>query len=274
VPFHTWLPDAMVAPSPVSAYLHAASMVNAGVYLVLRVVTAAAPAGGIPSGIGVLIGVMALITLVVSVVQFFFQGDLKRLLALSTISHLAYVLMGAALGVAGSTRAVQGAALHILAHGAGKGLLFLSAGTLSYGAGTRRIADLSGALRRSPVAAVCFLIGALTVTGVPPFAGFWSKLLIVSGAMQLGGWGAWIAVLLVAESVLAFAWFLWIGQKVFLGPPSPAVQTMGPATPAMQTALVFLAVLCLIVTAAGLPLAHAVGFGTGGSLLAICGAGR
>ncbi len=273
VPFHTWLPDAMAAPSPVSAYLHAASMVNAGVYLVLRVVTAAAPTGAVPGGIGLLIGLMAALTLVVSVAQFFFQDDLKRLLALSTISHLAYVMLGAALGVAGSGRAVQGAALHILAHGAGKGLLFLSVGTLSFAAGTRRIADLSGVLRRSPVTAVTFLVGALTVTGVPPFAGFWSKLLIVSGAAQLGGWGVGVAALLVAESVVAFAWFLWIGQKVFLGPPSPAAQSMAPLPRAMAVALVFLAVLCLAVTAAGLPLAHGVAAAPA-SLLALFGSGR
>jgi len=261
VPFHTWLPDAMVAPSPVSAYLHAASMVNAGVYLVLRVVTASQPAGVIPGGIGVLVGVMAVLTLAVSVAQFFYQGDLKRLLALSTISHLAWILLGTALGIAGSLRAAQGAALHVLAHGVGKGLLFLSVGTLSYAAGTRRIADLSGVLSRSPLAAAGFLIGALTVTGVPPFAGFWSKLLIITGSAALGGWGVALAALLLAESVLAFAWFLWVGQKVFLGRPSPAAEAMGPVTPSMGWSLALLIVLCLAVTAAGLPLAQAIGFG-------------
>ena len=259
VPFHSWLPDAMVAPSPVSAYLHAASMVNAGVYLVLRVVIAVGPAGAIPGGIGTLIGVMAVVTLVVAVGQFFVQQDLKRLLALSTLSHLAYVLLGAALGAAGAGRAAQGAALHVLAHGVGKGLLFLAVGALSYAAGTRRISELSGVLRRSPLVAVSFLIGALTVTGVPPLAGFWSKLLILIGAIGLGGWGVAVAVLLLAESVVAFAWFLWVGQKVFLGPPSKAVEAMGRPTPAMEAALVLLVALCLLVTVFALPLAQAVG---------------
>jgi hydrogenase-4 component D len=274
VPFHTWLPDAMAAPSPVSAYLHAASMVNAGVYLVLRVVLATAPAGAFPGGIGALIGVMALITLGVSVAQFFFQDDLKRLLALSTISHLAYVMLGAALGVAGSLRAVQGAALHVLAHGVGKGLLFLSVGTLSYAAGTRRIADLSGVLRRSPLAGVGFLIGALTVTGVPPFAGFWSKLLIVRGAVELGGWGIWVGALLLAESVLAFAWFLWVGQRVFLGPPSPAAAAMGRPSRVMEAVLVLLAVLCLVVSVAALPLAGAIAPASAPAGVAALGPGR
>jgi len=266
VPFHTWLPDAMVAPSPVSAYLHAASMVNAGAYLLLRVVTASGATGpgtGLPSGAVTLALVMGVLTLVVAVAQFSYQTDLKRLLALSTIAGLSYVFIGAALGAAGSPLAAQGGALHILAHGAGKGLLFLAAGTLSYTCGTRRIADLSGVLRRQPVAAVGFLVGALTVTGVPPFAGFWSKFTLISGAVQLGGTGILVAVVLLLESVFAFAWFLWVGHRVFLGTPSPAVEASSPPSRAMDLALILLMVLCLAVPLAGLPLASAIGLGPG-----------
>ena len=265
VPFHTWLPDAMIAPSPVSAYLHAASMVNAGAYLALRVVTAAPPSGSeapgaLPAAVAYLMLAMGVLTLVVAVAQFFYQTDLKRLLALSTIAGLAYVFIGAALGAAGSLRSAQGASLHILAHGAGKGLLFLSAGSLSYAFGTRRIADLRGVLKKAPVPAVGFLIGALTVTGVPPFAGFWSKFALIGGAVQLGGIGLAVGVLLLVESVLAFAWFLWVGHKVFLGAPSPAVEQGVPTPRVMNLALVLLMLLCLLVPLFGLPLASAVGF--------------
>jgi hydrogenase-4 component D len=271
-PFHTWLPSAMVAPSPVSAYLHAASMVNAGVYLALRMTLAnAAPApaaaralAAIPAALPVVVGVMAVVTMVVAVAQFFYQGDLKRLLAWSTISQLALVMLGVSLAMAGSTRAAQGAALHILAHGVGKALLFLSVGALSYAAGTRRIADLSGVRERAPIAAAGFLIGALTVTGVPPFAGFWSKLLIVMGASSLGGIGPWVAALVIAESLVAFAWFLWVGQRVFLGKPSPAAAGMTAMPASLEAALVILIVLSLAITLVGLPLATAVrpgGFG-------------
>jgi hydrogenase-4 component D len=285
VPFHTWLPSAMVAPSPVSAYLHAASMVNAGVYLVLRVMLANAPApvqvaaaagatapapwiwpapSMLPGGIALLVGVMAVVTLVVAVAQFFYQEDLKRLLALSTISHLALVLLGAALGIAGSVRAAQGATLHILAHGVGKALLFLSVGALSYAAGTRHIRDLSGVLARAPVAAMGFLVGALTVTGVPPFAGFWSKLFIVTGAVSLGGVGVLAGAIVVLESLVAFAWFLWVGQRVFLGRLSPAAAAIAPRPWAMEAALVILMLLCVGITVVALPIAAAVrpgGFG-------------
>jgi hydrogenase-4 component D len=268
----------MAAPSPVSAYLHAASMVNAGVYLVFRMALAnatpaplaAAGAGGLPSvaaipaALPAVIGVMAIVTMVVAVAQFFYQDDLKQLLALSTISQLALVMLGVALAMAGSAQAAQGATLHILAHGVGKALLFLSVGVLSYAAGTRHIRDLAGARERAPVAAMGFLIGALTVTGVPPFAGFWSKLLIVTGAVSLGGAGVWAGALVVLESLVAFAWFLWVGQRVFLGRPSPAVASMTAVAPAMEAALVILMVLSVAITVVALPLASAVrlrGFG-------------
>jgi hydrogenase-4 component D len=271
VPFETWLPSAMVAPSPVSAYLHAASMVNAGVYLVLRVALANTLAPGLwlaptalPMGIPWLIAAMAVLTLVIAVTQFFYQDDLKKLLALSTISHLALVLLGASLTMGGSLRATQGAALHILAHGVGKALLFLSVGTLAYSVGTRRISQLSGVLARAPVAAAGFLVGLLTVTGVPPFAGFWSKLLIVTGAVSLGGVGIVAGAIVLIESLVAFAWFLWVGMRVFLGPPSPAVEAMGPRPLAMELALILLMVLCIAITGVAMPLALAVwpgGFG-------------
>jgi len=198
------------------------------------------------------------VTLVVAVSQFFRQDDLKRLLAYSTISHLALILLGASLAMAGSLRAAEGAALHVLAHGAGKALLFLSVGTLSYTAGTRHIRDLSGVLRRAPVASVGFLIGTLTVTGVPPFAGFWSKLLMVSGAVSLGGAGIAAGALIVAESLVAFAWFLWVGQRVFLGGPSPAVLSMARPSRTMDAALVVLMLLCLGAAAIGMPLVTAM----------------
>ena len=277
-PFHTWLPSAMVAPSPVSAYLHAASMVNAGVYLALRMALAnlklpatAAPDAAwlpsltaIPAALPFVVGAMAILTMVVSVAQFFYQGDLKRLLAFSTISQLALVMLGVALAMAGSARAAQGAALHILAHGVGKALLFLSVGALSYAAGTRRIRDLSGVREHAPVAAVGFLVGALTVTGVPPFAGFWSKLLIVTGAVSLGGVGVWVGALVILESLVAFTWFLWVGQRVFLGRPSPAAAGMSAIPRSLEAALVILIVLSVAITLVGLPLATAVrpgGFG-------------
>ncbi len=257
-PFFTWLPDAMAAPTPISCYLHAAAMVKAGVYLIARVVSASY---GLSYGVGLLTGIMALATIFIVVFLFLFQDDLKKILALSTISHLGYILIGCALGAWGSATAFQGGLLHIAAHGCGKGLLFLSVGMITYFTGTRRISELSGVGRRLPIVAVGFFVGAFTVTGVPPLAGFWSKFLILTGGLELGGFAAVIAILLLIESMIAFGFFLWVGQRVFFGSPSfdapPAKAVAWP----MTTAVIILAVLCLVVTLFALPVIQHIPLG-------------
>lgn len=256
-PFYTWLPDAMEAPTPVSAYLHAAAMVKAGVYLVARVVLSCSPqirGELVSSGMAALTAVIALITMFMALFLFFFQDDLKRLLALSTITHLAYIITGCALGLWGSWPGFQGATLHIAAHGAGKALLFLSVGALSYFSGSKRISELSGVGAKLPLVAVGFFVGAFTVTGVPPFAGFFSKLMIIGGALAMRGVGTLIGALLLLESVIAFAWFLWIGQKVFFGSPSPVAEAIGSSSAPIRITLLALIVLCIGITAIALPL--------------------
>jgi hydrogenase-4 component D len=250
IPFHTWLPDAMEAPSPISAYLHGAAMVKAGVYLIARLLISGL---NLPAGLGLLMAVMALLTMFMAVLAYFRQDDLKRLLAYSTIVHLSYIFVGLSLGVIGSTAGYQGAVLHILCHGAAKATLFLCAGSIAYSAGTRRISDLRGLASKRPLEGVVYLIGVLAVTGVPPFAGFWSKFLIFVGALESpGGWA--LLVLLVAESVISFGWLLWIGQKIFLGKPSEAASAAGNPPPAMTAVLVVGMVLCLAMPIIGIPL--------------------
>jgi len=256
VPFYTWLPDAMEAPTPVSAYLHAAAMVKAGVYLAARTLISSYPVG---YPVGLMVAIMAMVTMAVGVFLFFYQDDLKRLLALSTITHLAYIFLALGLAVFGSTTALKGGLLHIAAHACGKGLLFLSVGALGYFTGSRKISELSGALSRLPLVGLAFFVGAFTVTGVPPFAGFWSKFLIITGALELGGVGTLFGVLLLIESVIAFAWFLWVGQKVFLGAPSPAVERASGRAPGMEIALVVLIILCLVIPLVALPIIGLIG---------------
>jgi len=255
VPFYTWLPDAMAAPTPVSAYLHAAAMVKAGVYLTARTVFSS---GGLSYGAGLLVGLMALLSMFIAVFLFFFQDDLKRLLALSTIAHLAYILIGCALGVFGSTVGFQGGLVHIAAHAAGKGLLFLSVGALAYFSGSKRISELRGVGTKLPLVAVGFFVGAFTVTGVPPFAGFWSKFYLITGALETGGFGSLLAVLMLLESMIAFGWFLWVGQRVFFGEPSPVALQIGSSSAPIEIALVLLILLCLLAPAIALPFARVV----------------
>ena len=250
IPFHTWLPDAMEAPTPVSAYLHAAAMVKAGVYLIARL---AGSGWNAPPQLSALIAAMAMLTMFMAVLFYLRQDDLKRLLAYSTISHLAYIFIAISLGMAGSTIGYQGAALHILCHGAAKGTLFLCVGAIAYGAGTRRISQLSGLAARMPLEAVAFFVGVLAVTGVPPFSCFWSKVFIFVGALDTPA-GVILLVLLAAESVISFGWLMWVAQKVFLGRPSAVAAAAADPPWPMSVALVAGIVLCLAAPYAGLPL--------------------
>jgi hydrogenase-4 component D len=250
VPFHTWLPDAMEAPTPVSAYLHAAAMVKAGVYLVARLLVSG---WQVPTEMGIVMALMAMLTIFMAVLGYLRQDDLKRLLAYSTIVHLGYVLVGLSLGVFGSQLGYQGAVLHILCHGAAKGTLFLCVGAVAYGAGSRRISELSGLASKMPLETVTFVVGALAVTGVPPFACFWSKLFIFAGALETPA-GMPLLVLLAAESAISFGWLMWVAQRVFLGQPSKVAAAAADPPWPMSFALVVGILLCVGAPYVGLPL--------------------
>jgi hydrogenase-4 component D len=257
VPFQTWLPDAMEAPTPVSAYLHAAAMVKAGVYLMAR---AASSGWAMPEGTAVVLGAMALVTIFVALSYYFVQDDLKRLLAWSTITHLGYVLLAVALGALGSVVAFRGGVLHILCHGVAKGTLFFCVGAVAYVTGTRRISALGGLGKAMPFTATAFFVGVLAVTGIPPFACFWSKLLILAGAMKLGGVAAWVVVpLVLVESLVSFGWMVHVGQRVFLGEPTPAACVNSDPPPVMSATLLLLMLACLGIAAVGMPLVQGIG---------------
>ena len=257
VPFHTWLPDAMEAPTPISAYLHAAAMVKAGVYLMARAVSSG---WAMPSGVGLLMTVMALMTIMIALSFYFVQDDLKRLLAYSTIAHLGYVLLGVALGALGSKLAFQGGALHILMHSFGKATLFLAVGAIAYATGSRSIHALGGLARTMPLTAAAYFVGVLAVTGIPPFSCFWSKFMILAGALQLGGiTGPLVMVLVLGESLVAFGWMLYVGQRVFFGAPTQL--SLGGKDPplTMSISLVLLMIGCLLVPLVGIPLVRWIG---------------
>ncbi|HKJ91648.1 MAG TPA: hydrogenase 4 subunit D [Longimicrobiales bacterium] len=254
VPFHTWLPDAMEAPTPISAYLHAAAMVKAGVFLMARTVSSG---WAMPPGVSMVMAVMALVTILVALSFYFVQDDLKRLLAYSTIAHLGYVLLGVALGALGSRVAFQGAALHILCHAFAKATLFFCVGAVAYVTGSRSINGLGGLAKTMPLTATAFFVGVLSVTGIPPFATFWSKFMILAGAIQIpGAVGPVIMVIVLAESLVAFGWMLHVGQKVFFGAQTELAMVHSDPPPAMSGTLVALMVGCLVAPLVGIPLIH------------------
>ncbi|MBM3235227.1 hypothetical protein FJZ31_02890 [Candidatus Poribacteria bacterium] len=257
IPFYTWLPDAMVAPTPVSAYLHAAAMVKAGVYLAART-TLSNPE--LSQGSGLILAIMAVITIIITVILYFVQDDLKRLLAFSTIGHLGYILFGVSLLILGSPTGFRGGVLHIINHACGKGLLFLSVGAIAYATGTRKISELSGLGRKMPLVSIAFIIGLFAVTGVPPLSCFWSKFMMFTGAFEIGGAAGYIlGVLVIIESLVAFAWYLFVGHRVFFGAVSEKAATAGSNSVAISLPLIILMILCFLAPIIGFPLVQHLG---------------
>jgi hydrogenase-4 component D len=242
VPFFTWLPTAMAAPTPASAYLHAASMVKAGIYLIARLLISVS---AFPAEVSLLLGAIAIITMLASVLLYFVQDDLKRLLAYSTIANLGYMVLGLSLGALGSNLAMRGGLLHLISHSFTKSLLFLAVGAISYTTGTRKISSLSGLYRKMPLTSLAFVLGALAISGVPPFNMFWSKFFIIAGAFQLNSaWGWTLGILALLESVAGFAWFLHVLHKVIFGPVAVAAE--GAQDPPATMAIPLLAFMGLI----------------------------
>lgn len=256
-PFYTWLPDAMAAPTTVSMYLHAAAMVKAGVFLIARLTFANFD---IPWLSGLIVAILAVVTMSLALFLFFTQSDLKKLLAYSTIAHLSYVLFGLGLAMMGCKLGAYAGAMHILNHSVAKGLLFLCVGVLSYSTGTRQINELSGVGKKLPFLAVAFVCGMLALLGVPPFSGFWSKFYLLAATLKLGGTAGWLLLIpFLLEIILGFAWFLHIGHKVFFGTPSAKAADAQPVPLSMQFALGVLVALTLVVPYIGLQLMHAMG---------------
>ncbi|MET9293803.1 NADH-quinone oxidoreductase subunit L [Streptomyces sp. NPDC003077] len=213
-PLHTWLPDAMAGPTPVSALIHAATMVAAGVYFVARllpVFTASAAAL-------VVLAVMAAITMIGSALAALAQDDIKRVLAYSTVGQLGYMTGALAVGDRGA------AVFHLLSHGAFKALLFLGAGVIIHAAGTNSLAAMSrmsGLSRRIPDAFWTMTVALLALAAIPPFAGFFSKEAVLGAAEHAAigeahgvpgaaGWTVLLAGLLTALLTAGYATRLWL----------------------------------------------------------------
>ncbi|MCE3056537.1 hydrogenase 4 subunit D [Aggregatibacter actinomycetemcomitans] len=243
LPMQIWLPNAMEAPTPVSAYLHAASMVKVGVYIFARAVMSA---GEIPSIVGEVGIIMAMITLIYGFLMYLPQTDLKRLLAYSTITQLSYIFIGISLAALGSKLAFVAAIAYIFNHAFAKSLFFLVAGSLSYATGTRSMPLLQGIMRTMPVVGAGFGVAALAIAGVPPFNGFFSKFPLFAAGFELGNEYSWITTLMVIaliESTATFVWLLYKFGQCVIGQPSEAVAKAQPITLSISVVLVVLMVM-------------------------------
>ncbi|MDG6105265.1 NADH-quinone oxidoreductase subunit L [Dactylosporangium aurantiacum] len=251
-PLHTWLPDAMAGPTPISALIHAATMVAAGVYVVARLYPLFERSGAALT----VLAVMASVTMLLGALAALGQDDIKRVLAWSTVSQLGYMTGALAVG------APAAALFHLLTHAAFKALLFLAAGAVIHAVGTNLMAAMGGLRTRMPVTFWTMTAGLAALAGVPPLAGFWSKDSIIEAA-----WHATsdadapvpraAAVLVLAATALTVlvtaAYVVRLWRRTFLGEPRGAAARAAHEPPwAMRGPLLVLAVPTVLLGFAGL----------------------
>jgi len=217
IPLHTWLPDAMEGPTPVSALIHAATMVTAGVYLIARmhVLFELAPAA---QDTGAVIGA---VTLLIAGTIALVQTDIKRVIAYSTMSQIGYMIMGVSVG------AYAAGMFHLMTHAFFKALLFMGAGSIIGAmAGEQSLEKMGGFRKALPFTFACFVIGGLALSGIPPFSGFFSKdeILLVTG--ELGGWHWVLYVMGYMGAFLTAIYTFRMIFRAFFGDPVPEAREL------------------------------------------------
>lgn len=242
-PVHVWLPDAhAIAPSPVSAML-SGLVVKAGVLGMIRVYQIYYRAGSVELGrLNDLLAWLGAISIIMGALFAITQDDLKMMLAYSTISNIGYIFMG--LGIA-SQYSVIGAAVHIFNHALIKATLFLGAGAILYKTGYRKLRDLRGIGRGMPITSTAMAVGAVSIVGIPPTAGFLCKWYITLGAIQAER--PFFAFVLVFGALLIFVYYVRVVNSFWFQEPIHAdILTVGEAPASMLAPLLVLVVLCLI----------------------------
>ncbi|MEW5937470.1 MAG: NADH-quinone oxidoreductase subunit L, partial [Candidatus Thermoplasmatota archaeon] len=210
VPLHVWLPDAMEAPTTISALIHAATMVNAGVYLMARTLPLFAGVTGWTQALMWIGAITAFLAATMALVE----PDIKRVLAYSTVSQLGYMIFGIGLGFVG----FAGATFHLMSHAVFKALLFLGAGAVIHAVGTRNMYQMGGLGKEMKLTHLTMVVGGLSLAGLIPLSGFWSKdMILAEGLHELGGPGTVPLVLLVLTAFLTAAYTFRMLNLVFWG---------------------------------------------------------
>jgi len=237
MPFHAWLPDAHPsAPAPISAMLSGLLIKVLGVYALMRIFFNVL---GMTSDMSSILMVLGAISMVGGVFLAIGQWDLKRLLAYHSISQVGYIVLAIGLG---TPLGIVAGLFHLFNHSIFKSLLFLNSGAIEYCTGTRDLQKMGGLARKMPATSATSLVASMSISGIPPFNGFWSKLLIIIATVQAGKYG--YAFWAVLASVMTLASFTKVMRYAFFGSPRAALRSIREAPLAMTAPMVVLALLC------------------------------
>jgi len=238
VPFHPWLPDAHpAAPAPISAMLSGVLIKALGVYVLIRLIF---NVFGLTPFISTVLMVLGGLSMVIGGLLAIGQDDLKRLLAYSSISQIGYVVVALSLG---TPLGIVGGLFHLINHATFKSLLFLSSGAIEYGTDTRKLSQMGGLSRRMPVTTTTAAVGFLSISGIPPLNGFWSKLIIVIALVQAEQYV--LASLSVLVSFLTILYFMRVQRNLFFGDLPAKLSKIKEVPYLMRISLVVLAIMCL-----------------------------
>jgi multicomponent Na+:H+ antiporter subunit D len=252
VPFHAWLPDAHPsAPAPISAMLSGVLIKALGVYSLARIIF---NIFGVSESIGWVLVTLGVLSMVVGVFLAVGQWDFKRLLAYHSISQMGYVILGLGIGalilarkdenVVWAAMAILGGMFHLVNHAVFKSLLFLTSGSVEMSTGTRQLKEMGGLGEKLPFTRATCTVASASIAGIPPFNGFWSKLILIIALVQ-AGFLKLAAVTLIVSFVTLIS-FLKIQRYVFLGELPENLRQTKEHKGFMLAAMIFLACLCLL----------------------------
>jgi multicomponent Na+:H+ antiporter subunit D len=259
IPFHAWLPDAhSSAPSPISAMLSGVLIKAVGIYVIIRLFFNMFE---VTEGMSIVITTLGALSMAVGVFLAIGQWDIKRLLAYHSISQMGYVVMSVGIGMILMARgirsevaalAITGGIFHMLNHAAFKGLLFLNAGAIEYSVGTRDLREMGGLAKGMPVTSATSLAASLSISGIPPFNGFFSKLIIIVAAVM--GRFYLLALLAVVVSIITLASFMKFQRYAFYNIELGKIRNDIKEVPVpMLLSMITLAVVCLLLSLLALP---------------------
>ncbi|MBU2102307.1 MAG: NADH/ubiquinone/plastoquinone (complex I), partial [Candidatus Omnitrophica bacterium] len=238
VPFHAWLPDAHPsAPASISAMLSGVLIKALGVYALVRIFFNII---GVTNGFLSTLMFLGALSMLVGVILALSQWDLKRLLAYHSISQIGYVVLGIGLG---TPLGILGGLFHLFNHSIFKSLLFLNAGAIDYATGTRELKEMSGLKEKMPITSNTNLIASMSIAGIPPFNGFWSKLIIILACVETGHIGYAIAAVL--GSILTLASFMKVQKFAFLGTLREKYKNITEVPFTMKVSMICLAIICI-----------------------------